>query len=136
MLQVIIKWTYYKDNHRYSSWNARQKKECVFFYDYDEYIDYILKQLSYSELQRLRLNIYNKYRKLIKYTKFGELDKDWKRFEWLKLESPIIEIDNTDFVELLPSYSIRKRFFEFDNIREKYYLRSDFINYIKFGYVV
>ena len=136
MLQVIIQWTYYKDNHWYSSWNARQKKDCVYFYDYDEYIDYILKQLTYPELQKLRLNIYNKYKKLIKFTKFWEVDIDWNKIDWLKLQSPIIEIDNTDFVELLPSYSIRKRFFEFDNVREKYYLRSDFINYIKFGYVV
>ena len=136
MLKVIIHWTYYKENHWYSSWNARQKKDCVYFYDYDQYIDYILKQLDYSELQRLRLNIYNRYQKLIKFTKFWEVDLDWNRFEWLKLESPLIELDYTDFVELLPSSSIRKRFFEFDNIREKYYLRSDFINYIKFGYVV
>ena len=136
MLKVIIHWTYYKENHWYSSWNARQKKDCVYFYDYDEYIDYILKQMDYSEIQRLRLNIYNMYQKLIKFTKFWEVDLDWNRFEWLKLESPLIELDYTDFVELLPSSSIRKRFFEFDNIREKYYLRSDFINYIKFGYVV
>ena len=135
-MQVVIQWTYYKDNHRYSSWNARQKKDCVYFYDYDEYIDYILKQLAYPELQKLRLNIYNKYKKLIKFTKFWEVDIDWNKIDWLKLQSPIIELDNTDFVELLPSSSIRKRFFEFDSVREKYYLRSDFINYIKFGYVV
>ena len=131
MLQVVINWTYYKDSHWYSYWNARQKKECVFFYDYDDYVKYIIDSMSYSELQRLRLNIYNKYQKLIKYTKFWEKDNDWNVFEWYKIESPIIDIDNTDFAMLLPNVNIRKRFFTWDSLREKYFLKSRFINYIQ-----
>lgn len=132
MLQVVIKWNYYKENHWYSSWNARQKKECVYFVDYDDYVKYILNSMSFSDLQKLRLNIYNKYHKLIKFTPFWEVDKDWNKFEWYRLESPIIDIDNTDFAELLPNVWVRKRFFVWDSIREKYFLKSKFINYIQF----
>ena len=135
MLRVVIQWTYYKENHRYSSWNARQKKECVYFYEYDEYIGYIIQNMDYSDIQKLRLNIYNKYQKLIKFTPFWEVDLDWNKFEWYKLESPIIEIDNTDFALLIPNSSIRKRYFLWDSIREKYYLKSKFINYVQFNVV-
>lgn len=136
MLQVVINWNYYKENAWYSVWNARNKKECVYFYDYDDYVKYIIDSMDYSQLQRFRLNIYNKYQKLIKFSSFGEVDLNWNKFEWYKLESPIIDIDNTDLALLLPSTSIRKRFFEFDNIKERYFLKSNFINFVKFGYVV
>lgn len=136
MLKVIIHWIYYKDNHWYSSWNARQKKECVYFYDYDDCIWYIINSMSYSELQKFRLNIYNGFHKSIKFTKFWEVDRNWDRFEWLKLDSDIIDIDNSDCAKLLPNSDLRKKFFEWDSVREKYYLKSNFINYVKFNYVV
>ena len=130
MLKVVIKWTYYKDSRWYSSRNARQKKDCVYFYDYDDYAGYIIQHMDYSDLQKLRLNIYNKYHKLIKFTPFGEVNMNWEKFEGLKLESPIIDIDNTDFANLIPSSSVRKNYFTWDSIREKYFLRSNFINYV------
>lgn len=70
MLYVVIHGTYYKDNVWFSSWNARQKKECVFFYDYDDYVKYIINDMDYSTLQKLRLNIYKNYQKQIKFTPF------------------------------------------------------------------
>lgn len=135
MLRVVIQGTYYKENHWYSSWNARQKKECVYFYEYDDYVGYIIQHMDYSDIQKLRLNIYNKYHKLIKFTKFWEFDNNWRKFEWYDLESPIIEIDNTDFANLIPNSSVRKNYFDWDNIREKYILKSKFINYVQLNVI-
>lgn len=129
MLDIVISWTYYKENVRFSSWNARQKKDCVYFYDYDSYIWYIIQNMDLAELQRLRLKIYQKYQKLIKFTKFWELDRDWNKFEWYKLQSPIIRIDTNDFASLLDVQS-RKRYFLYDDVKEKYYYKSEFINYV------
>ena len=134
MLDIVISWTYYKENVYFSSWNARQKKECVYFYDYDDYTGYIIQHLDYSDLQRLRFDIYKKYQKQIKFTKFIESDKDWWKFEWYHLQSPIIRLDNSDFAELLP-YNSRKKYFVYDEVREKYFLKSDFINYVNLHYV-
>lgn len=131
MLRIVIQWNYYKENVWFSSWNARQKKDCVYFYEYDEYIWYIIQNMSLSELNRLRLHLYQKYQKLIKFTKFVESSTSWDKFEGYKLQSPIIDIDNTDFALLLDS-STRKRYFTFDSVREKYFLRSEFINYVQF----
>lgn len=129
MIRVVISWTYYKENVYFSSRNARQKKECVYFYDYDDYFAYIIQRMDLGDLQRLRLAIYKKYQKLIKFTKFIESDNNWDKFEWYHLESPIIDINTTDFALLLP-VAYRKKYFTYDNVREKYFLRSDFINYV------
>lgn len=134
MLKIIIRWTYYKDNHWFSSWNARQKKESVFFYDYDKYIWYIINHMDYSDLQRLRLRLYNTYKKHIKYSKFWELDKEWNKFEWYKLESPIIEISSEDFFNLL-DLKYRKNYCIWDSFRERYFLNSKFINYVNINVI-
>ena len=129
MLDIVISWTYYKENVYFSSWNARQKKECVFFYDYDDFVGYIVQHMDYSELQRLRLRIYQLYQKQINFTKFIENNKDWWKFEWYHLQSPIIRIPENDFAELLENKT-RKKYFDYDNVRERYYYKSKFINYV------
>lgn len=135
MLKIVISGSYFKNDWFFSSFNARVKKDMVYFYDYDEVIGYILDRLSYWELQRLRLNIYDAYHDYIKFTNFRESDINWEVFEWVKILSPVIDLDYSDFAELLPNRDIRKKYFEFDKIRERYYLKSDFINYVKFHVV-
>lgn len=130
----MIKWTYYKDNTWFSSWNARQKKECVFFYDYDKYIGYIIQNLDYSDLQRLRLKLFQLYKKQIKYTKFGETNIKWDLLEWYKLESPIIEVSSEDFFNLLER-KYKKLYLLWDSFRERYYLKSNFINYVNLNVI-
>ena len=134
MLQIVIKWRYYKENVYFSSRNARQKKECVYFYDYDDLIDYILHHMDYSDFQRLRLAIYQKFQKKVKFTRFVESDNNGDTFEGRNLESPIIDVDYDTFAQLLP-YNLRKKYFVFDKVRESYYLKSDFINYVRFHHV-
>jgi hypothetical protein len=48
----------------------------VYFYDYDKYVGYIINSMDYSELQRFRLALYQKYQKLIKFTPLREVDRD------------------------------------------------------------
>ena len=136
MLKIVIQWNYYKENKGiFDLTKGRWKKEMVYFYDYDNLTGYIIQNMEYSDLQKLRLNIYNKYHKLIKFTPFTEMDNNGNKFEWYRLQSPIIEIDNTDFAELIPNAMYRKRYFLWDNIREKYYLKWEFINYVKFNVI-
>lgn len=136
MIQIIINWRYYKYKSIFSSsYNWRFKKNCVYFYDYDDLIGFILSSMSESEIWRLKLNIYNSYYKQIKFIKFGECDNNWNVFEWYDLSSEIIEIDNDDFAKLLPSMLLRKKFFNYDPLKEKYYLKWDFINCVKLNVI-
>ena len=129
MIKIIISWTYYKEDSIFS-WFWRLKKQFVNFYDYDKYIEYIINQLSLSKLYKLKINMYNKYHKLVKFTRFTDIDNSGLKFEWYNLLSPIIDIDIDTFAQLLPDHSLRKKYFVWDSIRERYYLKSDFINWI------
>lgn len=136
MLRIVIQWVYYKENRGIFDLNkGRRKKEMVYFYDYDNYSWYIIQNMSYSDLQKLRLNIFNKYKKLIKFTPFSEMSNNGEKFEWYKLQSPIIDIDNSDFAELIPNYIYRKKYFLRDNIKERYFLKTDFINYVNLNVI-
>jgi len=129
-VQIIIKGRKYKEKNIFTLDKARWKKEMVWFVDRDKYSDYVCTHMDYSDLQKLRLNIYNKYYKFVKFTPFKEVDKNWNVFEGWDLTSPIIDIDNTDFAKLLPNKDYRKRFYLWDSLREKYFFSSKFINFI------
>jgi hypothetical protein len=135
MFQIIIKWKYYKDKSWFCLDKARRKKEMVWFVYRDKYSDYIINHMSYSDLQKLRLNIYNKYYKEVKFTPFSESDINGNVFTWYDVESPIIEIDNTDLAKLIPNKDYRKRFYSWDSVREKYYFTSEFINYVNLNVI-
>ena len=131
MLEIVVNWTYYKGKEKLftdSMWKF--KKTSVYFYDYDGYIDYILSQMELWDIEKLKINLYNKYHKQIKFSPFSEYDVNNWLFEWLKVSSPIIKVDYTDFVSCLPRKDIIKKFFEWDSVRERYYLKSDYVNYI------
>lgn len=135
MLQIIIKWKYYKEKSIFNLDKARRKKESVFFVDYDKYTGHIIQNMEYSDLQKLRLNIFNQCYKLLKYVPFKETDKDWNIFEWYDITSPVIDIDSSDFAKLIPSASYRKLYYVRDSFREKYFLKSNFINYINLNVI-
>lgn len=132
MLQIVVNWTYYKWKHSlFTDPLWRFKKTSVYFYDYDDCVEYILWQMDLSEIEKLKINIYNRYHKLLKFSVFSEYDINEGIFEWYKVSSPIIDIDITDFAELLPNIRLVKTYFEWDSVREKYSYKSDFINYVK-----
>ena len=132
MLRIVIQGRYYKEKNKkiFCLDKGRWKKEMVYFYDYDEYIWYIIQNMDYSDLQKLRLNIYNQYHKLVKFTPFSEIDNNWVIFEWYNLQSPIIDIDSDSFAHLMSNKDYRKKFYIRDSIKERYYLDSKFINYV------
>lgn len=134
MFKVIIHWVYYKDGWWFASFNARVKKNCVFFYDYDNYVGCILNHLSESALDRLRLNIFKKYHYLIKFTKFWECDNNDNYFQGYKIDSPIFDVSMNDLACML-DVSDRKKYFDWDDVKEKYYLKGGFINYVNLNVV-
>lgn len=129
-VQIVIQGKKYNEKFSFCLYKARWKKEMVRFVDRDKYSDYVCTHMEYSDLQKLRLNIYNKYYKLVKFTPFTEQDNNWNIFTWYSLSSPIIEIDNTDFAKLIPNKDYRRRFYMWDSLREKYFFTSKFIDYI------
>lgn len=126
---MIISWTYYKEDKIFSGF-SRLKKNFVAFYDYDKYSEYIINQMSESEIYKFKINFYNKYKKDVKFTRFSEIDNSGLKFEWYNLLSPVIELDVDTFAQLLPNYNLKKKYFIRDSVRERYFYKSDFINYV------
>lgn len=131
MFQIVISGRWFKNDWYFKRFNSRVKKTFVWFYDYDEVVWFIINHLSSSELEKLRLNIYQKYHYQIKFTNFCWYDINWGFYEWIELNSPIIDISYSEFAELLPSQKLKKQYFMYDDIREKYVIDSQFINYVK-----
>lgn len=137
MFKVVINWNYFPEWKFASYFNARSKINCVFFLDYDDYFKYIIDNMEYSHLQKFRLNIY-KYalsKKLIKFTKFCDCEVPGDVVIWYTVASEPFELDVDDFAKLLPKTKYKKLYFMYDNLRERYFLKSDFINYIQFHVV-
>lgn len=132
MLQIVVNGTYYIEKSIFwrSKINWRFKKDCIYFYDYDKYVEFMLNCLSYSELQKLRLNIYNYFHKKITFTYFKEDDLNWGFLEWYNLKSDIIDIDNDLLARLLPSAKLRKKFFDYSDIKEKYNISWLLVNHV------
>lgn len=133
MLKVIINGTYYEwqDYWVFNFKKGRWKYNSVFFFDYSDEIWFIIHSLSDEQLKKLRLAIYNSVHHLVKFTKFVEKNVRWEVFEWYKITSPIIDITDNEFAQIIPDKLIRKKYFVWDNIKERYSLKSDFINYVR-----
>lgn len=103
----------------------------VFFYDYDDVVKFMIDKLSYSELWRLRINIYNYCHDSIKFTSFWEVDLNWNKYEWYNIDSPVILLSYDEFAKLYPNSSLKNKFYIWDKIKERFVLRSSFIDYVK-----
>lgn len=136
MLEVVINWVYYdwQDWWRFNFNKWRWKKSSVYFYDYSDEIWYIINHLNYSELEKLRLSIYNYLHDWVKFERFWEENINWELFTGYKISTWVFSIDDSDFACMLPKI-IRRKYFKWDNIKEKYILDWDFINYIRLEWV-
>ena len=112
--------------------NSRDKLEWVWFYDYSKLIGEMLSEMEYSEIQRLRLEIYKNYKHYINFTSCAWLENSiqWNCvFNWYKVSSWIFKIPLSQFATMLPR-KIRNKYFNYDRFYEKYMLKTDFIYYL------
>lgn len=112
--------------------NSRDKLDWVWFYDYSKLIGEILSEMEYSQIQRLRLSIYNEYKHYINFTRCSWVENwiDWSLFiDWYKVSSWIFKIPVSKFAIMLPR-KIRNKYFNYDRFYEKYIFKTDFIYYL------
>lgn len=111
---------------------SRDKLDWVWFYDYSKLIWTIISEMSYWQIQELRLKIYQHYKHYICFTSFSRIENatDWTFIrDWIKVSSWIFKIPVSVFASMLPSKT-RKKYFNYDNFYEKYMLKTDFIYYL------
>lgn len=111
---------------------SRDKLEWVWFYDYSKLIGDMLSEMDYSQIQKLRLEIFKLYKHYINYTSFSRIENavDWTIIrDWYKVSSWIFKIPVSVFATILPR-RIRVKYFNYDKFYEKYLLKTDFIYYL------
>lgn len=116
----------------WKSLNSRDKLDWVWFYDYSRLIWEMLSEMEYSQIQKLRLEIFKKYKHYINYTSFARIENgiEWSiTRDWYKVSSGIFKIPLSVFAEMLPR-RIRLKYFNYDRFYEKYMLKTDFIYYL------
>lgn len=111
---------------------SRDKLEWVWFYDYSKLIGEMLSEMEYSQIQRLRLNIYQLYKHYILFTRCSWIENsiEWNFVvDWYKVSSWIFKLPLSQFASILPN-KIRKKYFNYDRFYEKYMLKTDFIYHL------
>jgi len=109
--------------------DTRWKINSVWFNDYDLVFQKILNDMDWSEINKFKLNLFNKYKDEIRYLQTTEY-RDWSIYNGYSIPSIDFDVSSNLIALCLPSRSIRNKYFEFDCLRERYFLRSDFIFHI------
>lgn len=110
--------------------DSRWKINSVWFYDYDYFFEKVLNEMSLNEINKFKLNLFNSYRQNLSCIKVCQFI-NWEVLDWYSIPSVEINIPSDFIAECIPSRKIRDKYFEYDVLREKYYVKSSFIYYLK-----
>ena len=110
--------------------NARWKIDSVWFYDYSWFFDKLLQGLSYEEINKLRLNLFEWYKYQLSCVNVSQFI-DWNVINWYSIVSQDFKVPIHVIAVCIPNRKLRDKYFEYDCLREKYYLKPDFIFYLK-----
>lgn len=110
--------------------NARSKIDSVWFADYSLFFDKVLQGMNYNDLNKFRLNLFEWYKSLLSCVRVSQfINGDVQN--WYSIISQDFNIPSDVIARCIPSRKLRDQYFEYDCIREKYYVKTDFIFYLK-----
>ena len=115
-----------------SNWRitARDKIDSVWFYDYDLFFQKVLEGMTYSDINKFKLNLFNWYKTQLSCIRVCQFI-NWTVTEGRSIVSSEFNVTSNTIAECIPSRKVRDQFFEYDCLREKYYVKSDFIFYLR-----
>lgn len=109
---------------------AKWKINSVWFYDYDVFFDKILDDLSFNDIQRMKLNLFEWYKWELSIVRCSQVI-NWECYDWYSIPNCQFNVPNDVLARCIWSRSVRDRYFDYDCLREKYYIKADFISYLK-----
>ena len=110
--------------------NSRWKINSVWFYDYDYFFDKILSEMSLDQINKFKLNLFNSHKHLLSCIRVSQIING-DVLDWYSIPSCSFDIPADNLADCIPSRSIRDRYFEYDCLRERYYIKPSFINYLR-----
>lgn len=109
---------------------ARWKIDSVWFYDYDILFSKILQDMDYSDINKFKLNIFEHFKHDLSCVRVSQF-VDGEIFDWYSIISQDFNVTSNVIALSIPSRKIRDKYFEYDVVKEKYYVKTDFIFYLK-----
>jgi hypothetical protein len=109
--------------------NSRWKIDSVRFADYDVLFWKILSCLTYSEIQKLRFNLFEWYKYQLSCLNVSQFING-DVLEWYSIVSQDFNVPSHVIACCIPSRKIRDQYFEYDCIKEKYHVKSNFLFHI------
>ena len=110
--------------------NSRWKINSVWFYDYDLFFEKVLQAMSWNEINKFKLNLFEWYKSQLSYVKVSEI-LNWDCLDWYSIISQKFDVPSDVLARCIPSRKIRDLFFEYDCLKERYYIKTDFIFYLR-----
>lgn len=110
--------------------NARWKIDSVRFYDYDLFFEKVLQGMTYNDINKFKLNLFEWYKSQLSHVCVSQF-VNGNIIDWYSIVSKDFEVPSHVIACCIPSRKIRDKFFEYDCIREKYYVKTDFIFYLR-----
>lgn len=110
--------------------NARWKIDSVWFYDYSLFFDKVLQGMTYNEINKFKLNLFEWYKHNLSCIRVSQFIND-SVFDWYSIISQDFNVPSHVIACCIPSRKLRDKYFEYDCLREKYYVKTDFIFYLK-----
>lgn len=110
--------------------DTRWKINSVYFVDYDLFFEKIIQDLDLSDLNKFKLNLFETYKNTLSYLKVTQY-LDWEVLDWYAIPSSDFDVSSNVIAKCLPSRKIRDKFFEWDCLRERYFVKSSFVFYLK-----
>ena len=110
--------------------NSRGKIDSVWFSDYDLFFEKVLQGMSYNEINKFKLNLFERYKHTLSFICVSQyINGDV--LDWYSIISQDFNIPSHVIAMCIPNRKLRDRYFEYDCLREKYYVKTDFIFYLK-----
>ena len=110
--------------------NARGKINSVWFYDYDLFFEKLLNDMNLDQINKFKLNLFEWYKQNLSCVKVCQF-VDWNILDGWCIPSCNFEVTSDIIAHCVPSRKICDKYFEYDCLREKYYVKSSFIFYLK-----
>ena len=118
--------------HSFFEWKlkARWKIDSVWFYDYDLFFEKVLQGMSWNDINKFKLNLFEWYKHQLTCINVSQIING-SVYDWYSIVSQNFNVPSHVIAMCIPSRKLRDKYFEYDCLREKYYVKSDFIFYLK-----
>ena len=110
--------------------DARWKINSVWFEDYDYFFEKILSDLTIWEINKFKLNLFECCKDNLTRLKVSQIING-DCLDWYLIAQESFDIPNDIIARCIPTRWIRNKYFDYDCLKEKYYIKSDFIYYLK-----